>query len=1238
MCPPVSGTSDATSSAPSSQPDQTNETNQSNNSSESNQTDPSTQSNPPTPPNQPPQPDGSSSPGAAGEMEKESPPPPPSISTQSQLQALEDKVPANPSGPGAANSGLASLDHSATPPLAAPQTRSVAATSRHPLIAHHHTNTNAAIHPNAPAVAVAPHPPATHHNTNTNAADPPILPNATTEEFEDLNNWYDHGDASARRDQANAFKATEYGDLASRGYPGYARAYEHDMPRLQASLAVLPENERNQYIGVLNVMNTAYNNASNPEDRKTIYGQFAKVRNAIYAENARVLSDPLLHTESLFNRPYGYGFLSAEEQKEVDRLEDYRLDFENARTAEEREEILADITNLRAQWQDKIGQNIDAARDDSEKKWNRAVADVYQAQKDSDGMTVYSAAELQGSQRALYFAQKVFNDPLRARAFTDEYMRHPENFAKLKSWEDDFASRDKLATWSETTRVQPGQLPPPPELFAGILGNLLPPNLTYNGNPGANSQYAQKLAAGSGTTPMPPGPVLPPFVRFTDIPGNLPLPNAHYDENLGANYEYAQKRMVAGERRLSAGTNGPLRNEYVNAYSAPKPVWQQELDEGLCRFFTGMAPGVNLINGYICPRSPLDDTSRTFIDIGGNVAGGMLMTAFGDKGGGFFSHMDPIGLAKGGAGALLQNLYSRIPGKSSAMGPAIHVEPPKPLPASLGPELGEAHQRIEGASPLMQDYARAHPLPDQGDSGTPGVGKDANGQQFVTMNGQQFAVMKDGDAWRAYDPNNLARPSFRVQQDASGNWQVHDNELNPKGGGLPGGAPRLTQEKRQEIEQFIRDNPNVTYKDIADHFEVSDETVSKISRAAGLRLSRPRATITPAQRAAVENNLRAGMSRKEAGRAAGVSTTEATRIAQNANIESPNSGRHTDEATKRAVLADLDADPAQLRQEIADRHGVSTNAVLQWSKEAGLNKWNPHSYTRVSAEERLEIQQYAQAHPEASPQALGDHFGRSRNAIRRALEASGQRVAPSAAYGSAEQRLMAKALDAHPDASDAEIAQQTGTTPEAVRDYAELHHLTRGGLDPANDVPPDPPDLPMPSAEEVDNMIDYYAGLNPSQQAIVNEKGNQYSAELIGYSLGKSPEVIRQYERSDDYHPAPFTPTSAPGSPTSATSTPPWSGWAAMTSPEGGYMSPPDWQFSPPPSEPSPPPSPGAASSSGGAATSGAVPEGDPLNVGQAEFINQNWNAGPALLADYLHIPVSRVEAFMQSSAFKPVA
>ncbi len=220
---------------------------------------------------------------------------------------------------------------------------------------------------------------------------------------------------------------------------------------------------------------------------------------------------------------------------------------------------------------------------------------------------------------------------------------------------------------------------------------------------------------------MPPGPALPPFKRYTDFAKSPPLPNSQYGQVLLDEYQYAQSRMVAGMRRINVqgDPGGPLYHEFAAAYSPPPPVWKQELDEGACRFFTGILPGVNLLTNQICQTSPMSDTARTFIDIGAGTAGRMLGARFGKAGDGFLGHIDPLSAGKGAMGDLLGKLYNHLLAKPGAA--SVHVAAPAPLSADVDPQLGEAMSRIEGAPSLSHDYALTHALVDRKDSGHAGI-------------------------------------------------------------------------------------------------------------------------------------------------------------------------------------------------------------------------------------------------------------------------------------------------------------------------------------------------------------------------------------------------------------------------------------------------------------------------------------------------------------------------------------
>ncbi len=125
------------------------------------------------------------------------------------------------------------------------------------------------------------------------------------------------------------------------------------------------------------------------------------------------MSDPVLHAGSLFNRPFGYGYLDADGQKQVERLDDYRLDFEQARMPEARETAIANAARYRAGLQERIGQSIDRARGEGDKQWQQVVADVHKSLDYAKGLQGEQAF---GGQRAVNFGSQVFKDALRARS------------------------------------------------------------------------------------------------------------------------------------------------------------------------------------------------------------------------------------------------------------------------------------------------------------------------------------------------------------------------------------------------------------------------------------------------------------------------------------------------------------------------------------------------------------------------------------------------------------------------------------------------------------------------------------------------------------------------------------------------------------------------------------------------------------------------------------------------------
>ena len=903
-------------------------------------------------------------------------------------------------------------------------------------------------------------------------AEEPILPGATREELSDLNNWYDHGDVSARRDQRNATEAKDLGKLAWAGYPPDVQGFEQELPSLQAKIGTLPQEQRDRYTGQAMAFTAFYENSPDPKVRDQIDQKFAQLKQAVDRDYNDTLSNDLTHAESQFNQPYGYAYLSADDQKKADKLEDLREDFHAAKTPEEREEIFSEATQLRAGLQNKIADTLVQQREHYQQQWDTANADLKKALSEA---TDLQGEEVNSGSRLTYFGHQALTDQLHTRAFTDDFYRHPEKYKALQDWENDLRTRDKAAEAADKSRT----IPPP---------------------------------------------VLPPFMSFSDVTRQPPLPNTHYGSNLLDDYQYAQRRMVAGMRRISVlnDPGGPRYEEYVKQYSPPKPDWQQELEEGICRFTTGMLPGVNMFTDQICPRSPLDDTSRLFIDIFANATGGVISEGLADKPiGELLSNLDVFKAPVGAAGDVLNKLFGKmkLSGKAS-VDEALRELPGVARPGDRAdPALAEARQRIDGSPSLPESYAATHPLSDTGKSGVPGVGQDAEKKNFVSIRGQDYHVQWDEDmnAYRAYSDNPFQAP-IPVARNAKGEWEPVAEPGGLKGG-MPPKRPPLTAQERQAIGDYIAAHPDATYKDLATTLQADRSTIAKIARERGLRnITHPH--MAPDRRQEIGDYLVQHPNESFASVSRQFHSSEYT-ISEIANergvVHIPGQGKISADQRK-SIIDDIAQNPGANYDEIAARHGVSQRTVANYAHDAGLRDARYRPYVKkTTAEERREIINYKREHPDARTSDLSYRFNRSTHTIRHILNSSNATPAPSAAFGSAGQQEIDQALRARPTASYEDIAHASHAQPDAVRDYAELHGLERGGLGPDDNAPPLPPDLPMPPASDIDNAINDFEPLTAQQKAEINKLGSTLSPEVLSMSTGKPAWMIESYMKTPEY-------------------------------------------------------------------------------------------------------------------------
>ncbi len=919
-----------------------------------------------------------------------------------------------------------------------------------------------------PSTTEAPATPPIQAPPGAQATSATILAGATKDELDDLDNWYDHGELSARREQRNAQQAVELGKLGLLGYAPYAQGFAQQLPSLQAKIAALPEAQRSRYTGEAAAFTIAIENTADNPMRDQLQRKFQQLKGAVDSDYANVLSDPVLHTESLFNLPYGYAHLGDEDQQLAQRLEDARDDYHAAGSADERETIVSEVVQTRALLQNRIDEALVKTRESGAQQWRAALADNDNALQRAN---ILEGDRLNGGDRATHFGSTAFKDELHARAFTEDYLRHPAKYAALEQWETDLKQRDDDANAADHART----IPPP---------------------------------------------VLPEFQRFTDIAKQPPLPNSQYGSNLLASYQSAQRRMVAGMNHISVqgDPGGPLYNAYVKKYSPPAPVWKQELDEIVCRVTTGVLPGVNMFTNAICPRSPLDDETRRMIDTVANAVGAALGVAFPGAGAGILTKLDPLESVGGAVGSAVGKLL----GKAKAPGSAGLEAFARALPAALAdaghadPQLSEAKTRIEGPEPLPQSYAVNQALAASGAADAAGVSKDLQGNSFVSINGQNYYVQWDPDVntYRAYSGNNPFQQPIPVTRNAAGDWHAVAAPA-----GLSGGRPTFPQARRKEIGDYIAAHQDESAVTTADRFGVSLWIVEQLRRERGIGRARLAPALAPGLQANIVADLKSGMPQRQAARKYGLSVSRvATLLKQEEIAPLPRGGGEIPAETRARTVADIAANPAVPYREIAARQGISIHSVEGLARRASLtnSRYRP-SAPKVTADERQRVVQYRRDHPDERAIDLAIRFGRAPATIRKILNAQAAAPAPSAAFGSTGQQAVDHALRTQPDATYESVAQATHTGPEAVRDYAELQGLARGGPSPGDNVPPLPADLQAASAADVDAALTSYEPLTEAQKASINRYGSAIDPAFLAEDFNKPVWMVENYMKSTAY-------------------------------------------------------------------------------------------------------------------------
>ncbi|MDR5882146.1 hypothetical protein [Caballeronia sp. LZ032] len=962
------------------------------------------------------------------------------------------------------------------------------------------------------ATASAPTPPA----PEASKQDDTILRGATADELERLNETYDHDDKASWRNQDNAASARELNSINMTGRPDYAKAFQNQLPGLQAQIADMPDDAlREQNLAQLSMFSTAFGNAADPGQRAIIVKQFESFRQAVSEEHDDTQADPVKHAESIFTAPFGSGYLDADGKRGIERLDNLRDNFESATTSAERETAMAQGTALKRVLQSKIADRIYDEVDAARLARQKTFGEVIKRLNEASGMTISGPGD--DSPARLEHFGAILQDEQHALAFTELMKMSPEGFSKLREWEDRTRRRDANAEQAEQSH-----------LFHRFE--------------------------------------LPPFSSISDVLKNPPLPNDDYGKNLVAGYQWAQRRLVAAEQRISVQGKtdlNPLRREYLTAYSPPPPEWLQELDEAFCRLTVGAMPVASLFTNSICPHTHLNDTARTFIDMGAGVLG----TALGYK----MPDVDFVGPAiKGGmskAGALLDLLRKPKAVEIAAPGAAEVAQAASSAKAPPLSELDSASAQINGEQPLPPSYKYETPITQSTPGSAPGVMVDQQGQNFITMDGQPFAVKydKDNGTWRVYDRNNPWRPSFPVRVNEEGVWKSHSDT------GLVGGAPRLSAEEKKAILDDVRQHPYLTQREIALRNGVSSATVGSILQANDMeqrgleqqwqaRVNQ----LTPDVRSRITESLAAhpyqyaeiaqqfdttpgvvkwlaknapenlslkttaeaikteladfpGLDHGELARRFDVTREEVDAIAA-LPVQSPAGGNMARPLNRTArmrpeviqmVTNYLQAYPDASYSNIAAKLAVNAQAVSSIATEAGLTRAVPR--VRISNATTEAIQRYIATHPAAGSNAVAREFGVSTYAVRKIQQRTLRRQdlqQAVATHPTIKHRVVQDLRTT--SLTYVEIARKEGADVATVIKLAEAQGLNRAMAPAAEGAPPPEAAQGAPAAPPATEMAP--PGLTEANQADIRSfMENWVRPEYIAQMLGLDENLVSRY-------------------------------------------------------------------------------------------------------------------------------
>ncbi|WP_213297020.1 hypothetical protein [Paraburkholderia sacchari] len=623
-----------------------------------------------------------------------------------------------------------------------------------------------------PSAGTTAQPAENSNHPPVNGPEPSRPPTQTTSgvpipptEAKHLTDTYEN-DRGYPNDSKNATALANLQRNGLRGMPNDAIAFETQQTLNRQKIEALPQKERDKYSGMQAQGINTYESQTSAEDRqKVAQAMDEHVNKPLNKEYDKAMASPQQRVPLEFRAPFGTQYLGSAGQHQTDTLKHLGIEFNQAKTPQEREQIFKTAAAIRHQMQLQIGADITYGDEQTNKQWTEADKELDDAQADAKNRQIFTLGNLDNTapfDRLEAFGQKAFTSQRNVREFQYQMQNHPERFKDVSDWTSDAAAKTE---WART----------------------------------------QILSDPFHRTPNLP----PPLPDYRSVPTD-DLHMGNYGQELRDRYQLGN-RMVEEDKKMyhAASQHGPIKYEYVDAHTPPKPLWQQQTEDVLGRFFVGLVPGVNLITPLIVPANSLSPDAKDGIDFMSGVLDGMLgeakvpglrgshagegetggasaADADGARSGGTVGEGPGRGTGRGetgdseagGHGETNDGTGGRPGGAGSAVGGTQPVPPNAENPISSIPEVPSRY--VTKAPETL--------TPDPGnDAKFRGIYRDSQGNAYIQQNGQTFAVKYQPDAgtWAVQSPEDGSKPTYPVRLDRNGNW-----ERNPDIGGKGGGGPK----------------------------------------------------------------------------------------------------------------------------------------------------------------------------------------------------------------------------------------------------------------------------------------------------------------------------------------------------------------------------------------------------------------------------------------------------------------